>query len=70
MTSWEFWGKTQSKVWIRTRNHDVRDQMIQQVKYVLCHYTSSKNSHNEYKSTVPRTAVLINKNKLSNEKNF
>lgn len=31
-------------------------------------YTSSKNSYNEYKSTVPRAAVLINKNQLSNEK--
>lgn len=65
VTSCEFWGKAQSQVWIRTRNHDVSDHMIQQVKYVLCHYTSSKNSYNEYRYTMPKTAALINKNQLS-----
>lgn len=42
--------------------------MIQQVKYVLCDYTSSKNACNEYRYTVPRTAMLINKNQLRDEK--
>lgn len=58
----------QSHVWIKTRNHDVSDQVIQQVKYVLCHYTSSKHSCNEYRYTVPVTTMLINKNQLGDKK--
>lgn len=67
VTSWEFWGKGRSRCGLGQRNH-VSDQMIQQVKYVLCHCTSSKNAGNEYRYTVPRTAMFINKTNSSDEK--